>query len=130
MREYEAEGPPPAWWKKAQDLYLEAMNESYRALGRAQPHSRPFILYSCKRLEFAYEYLESLMAVRRAGEAGRQGKDDERLAQLEKAVESMYNGLSALGEVARDTSDRGVIAVLAEYAYRPLAKELEERQKP
>jgi len=30
----------------------------------------------------------------------------------------MYNALSALGEVARDNSDRGMIAVLNEYGYR------------
>jgi hypothetical protein len=45
--------------------------------------------------------------------------------QLERAVESMYNALSALGEVARDSCDGGVIAVLNEYGYRPLKRELQ-----
>ena len=40
----------------------------------------------------------------------------------------MYNALSALGEEANDNSDRGVIAVLAEYGYRPLVAELEAVQ--
>ena len=47
------------------------------------------------------------------------------LPDLEKAVEAIYNALSAQGEVARDQSDLGVIAVLAEHGYRPLKKELD-----
>ena len=49
--------------------------------------------------------------------------------QLEKATESMYNAINALGEVAGDNSDRGVIAVLNEYGYRPLKKEFEAAEK-
>ncbi|HUY92798.1 MAG TPA: hypothetical protein VMV10_28920 [Pirellulales bacterium] len=48
------------------------------------------------------------------------------LEHLEAAVEAMYNALHALGEVAADQSDRGVIAVLAEYGYRPLVAEFEK----
>jgi len=51
------------------------------------------------------------------------------LRQLEKAVEAMHNALSALGESARDNSDRGVIAVLNEYGYRPLKAEFEAVEK-
>ena len=37
----------------------------------------------------------------------------------------MYNARNAYGEVARDSCDRGVIAVLNEYGYRPLKRELD-----
>ena len=45
--------------------------------------------------------------------------------QLEKAVESMYMSIDALGEVAQDTCDLGLIAVLNENGFRPLLKEFE-----
>ena len=37
----------------------------------------------------------------------------------------MLDALNAQAAVARSNSDRGVIAVLNEYGYRPLLKELE-----
>ena len=37
----------------------------------------------------------------------------------------MYNALNALAVVARSNSDRGIIALLNEYGYRRLTKELE-----
>jgi len=85
--------------------------------------------YYEKRLEFAMEYLNSVEALRLAGQAKGKRETANQLEHLEKAVEAMYNGLSALGEVARDNSDRGVIAVLNEYGYRPLKKEFEAVEK-
>ena len=63
-----------------------------------------------------------------AGQARDAGDSEAQLEHLEAAVEAMYNSLRALGEVAEDQSDRGVIAVLAEYGYRPLVKELEKAE--
>jgi hypothetical protein len=48
---------------------------------------------------------------------------------LEKATESTYNALNAYGDVARDPSDRGAIAALAAYTYRPLKAELKAAEK-
>ena len=51
------------------------------------------------------------------------------LAKLEEAAEGIYNGLTALSTVAADDSGyQGVIAVLTEYGYRPLQKEIEKLQ--
>jgi hypothetical protein len=69
--------------------------------------------------------MTSIDAVRSAGVAKSKGNKDEQIAQLEKATEAMYNALNAYGEVARDQSDRGVIAVLNEYGYRRLVAELD-----
>ena len=49
--------------------------------------------------------------------------------QLEKATEALYDGIAALSEVSRDQSDRGVIAVLNEYGYRPLRAEFDVVRK-
>jgi hypothetical protein len=124
MKHYTAAEAPPDRWQKLQDLYVGAMNEMYRAHDRSQPRGRPFLRYYCKRLEFAVEYVASVQALRRAG-AARAGADQEtQIAELEKATESMYNALSALAEVARDSGDRGAIAVLNAWGYRPLQQAL------
>jgi hypothetical protein len=41
------------------------------------------------------------------------------------ALESTYNCINTLADVARNQSDRGLIAVLNADAYRPLVAELE-----
>ncbi|MDB5336184.1 MAG: hypothetical protein JWN70_1803 [Planctomycetaceae bacterium] len=125
MQYYQSSEPVPEWWGKAQELYFSAMNEMYRVNTRAREGNREFSLYLARRFEFAGEYLGCLMAVRRAGIAKSKGDTETQMAELEKAVESLNSALNALAAVARSNSDRGVIAVLNEYGYRPLKKELE-----
>ena len=76
-------------------------------------------------LQTAETALNCVEAVRKAGIAKAKGDRETQLAELEKAVESLHTALNALAAVARSNSDRGVIAVLNEYGYRPLKKELE-----
>ena len=125
MRHYASSDPPPEWWGKARDNYLNAMNEMYRANTRAREGGRSYTLYFARRFEFAFEYMNCLEAVRKAGIAKSKGDKETQVAELEKAVESMNGGLNAMAAVARSQSDRGIIAVLNEYGYRPLVKELE-----
>lgn len=125
MKHYAATEPAPAWWGETKSLYAKAMDEMYRGNTRARQGARPFTLYYAKRLEFAVQYLTSIEAVRAAGVAKSKGNRDEQIAQLEKAIEALYGGLNAYAEVARDQSDRGVIAVLNEYGYRRLVAELD-----
>jgi len=35
MKHYQANSPPPAWWKKVRDLYAGAMDEMYRGQQRS-----------------------------------------------------------------------------------------------
>ena len=121
--------PPPAWWTEARDLYLGAMNEMYRANTRAREGGRSYTLYFARRCEFAFQYMNCLLAVRRAGIAKADQQAEIRLAELETAVEAIYGALNALAAVARSSSDRGTIAVLNEYAYRPLKRELEAAEQ-
>jgi len=124
-RHYQSNSPAPPSWKEATDHYVSAMNEMYRAHDRAQVRGRPWLRYYTKRLEFAVEYLTCLEAVRAAGVARAAGDSEKQVAQLEAAVESLYNGLQAFSEVARDPSDRGAIAVLNIYGYRRVKDELD-----
>ncbi len=117
--------PVPAWWLEARDAYLNAMNEMYRANTRAREGSRSFTLYHARRSEFAFSYMNCLHAVRKAGIARAKPDPEAALTELETAVEAIYGALNALAAVARSPSDRATIALLNEYAYRPLKRELE-----
>ena len=125
LKHYASSDPPPEWWGKARDGYLNAMNEMYRANTRARQGGRSYTLYFARRFEFAFEYMNCLEAVRNAGVAKSKGDKETQIAELGKAVESMNGALNAMAAVARSPSDRGIIAALNEYGYRPLVKELE-----
>ncbi len=125
LKHYASSDPPPEWWGKARESYLNAMNEMYRANTRAREGGRSYTLYFARRFEFAFEYMNCLEAVRKAGIAKSKGDKETQIAELEKAVESLNGALNAMAAVARSQSDRGIIAVLNEYGYRPLVKELE-----
>lgn len=121
---------PPEWWKEAGKLYTEAMNEMYRGIRATfNDPARPALLYYAKRCEFAVHYFAALEAARLAAVAKAKGERDAVVTHLEKAIESLYNGLTAQGDVARDPSDRGVVAVLVEESYRPL-KEADKAASP
>jgi hypothetical protein len=119
-------GEPPPWWSKVRDNYLGAMNDMYRANSRAREGGRSYTLYLARRCEFGYEYMNCVEATRKAGIARDKKDTAEQRAQLEKAIESMNAACSALAAVARDQSDRGMIAVCNEFGYKALQKELEK----
>jgi hypothetical protein len=120
----------PGWWKEAGKLYAGGMDEMYRGIRATfNDPARPILLYYAKRCEFAVHYFAGVEAARLAGQARAKGDKEAAVSSLEKATESVYNALTALGDVARDPSDRGAIAVLAEFAYRPLRAELKASGK-
>lgn len=125
MNVYTSSDPVPEWLSKSEGLLHSASDELYRVNTRARDGNREFSLYLARRYEFAAGYLGALATVRKAGIAKAKGDQETQLAELEKAVESLHTALNALAAVARSNSDRGVIAVLNEYGYRPLKKELE-----
>lgn len=125
----DAEEPPPPEWNDIRDNYLNAMNEMYRANTRAREGGRAFTLYFARRFEFAFEYMNCIEAVRKTRTAERKGDHETQIAELEKAIESLNNALNAMAAVARSNSDRGLIAVLNEYGYRPLKKKLAEAEE-
>ena len=116
--------PEPQAWTRARENYLNAMNEMYRANTRAREGGRAYTLYWARRCEFALEYMNCLESLRKVGIAKRKLDPAARVEELEKAVESINNGLNALAAVARSNSDRGVIAVMNANYYRPLKKKL------
>ncbi len=126
LRHYAKSDPPPEWWSKVRDNYLGAMTDMYRATSRAREGGRSYTLYLARRCEFGYEYMNCVEATRMAGIAKSKKDTTEQRAQLEKAIEFMNAACSALAAVARDQSDRGMIAVCNEFGYKALQKELEK----
>lgn len=124
MKHFRAE-PAPAWWEPLTEHYTQAMIELYRSRGPAHPRAQPFLFYYAKRSEYVLEYLASVKAVRAAAIAKQEGDTEAAIEQLETAIESLYNAIDTLGDVAQDPSDRGLIAALNAYAYRPLMAEYE-----
>lgn len=126
MRHYALNEPVPEWWGEAKGGFAMAMNEMYRANTRARGGAREYSLYLAKRFEFALHYFTCIEATRLAGLAKAKGDKAEQAEQLDKAVEAMHNALGAMADVDRNNADRGVIAALNEYGFRPLLKELEK----
>ena len=122
MKHYVSE-PVPDWWEETIDHFTQYMIEMYRANGAANPGAKPLLFYYAKRSEYALEYWGAVQAVRAAAIAEEAGDRAEALTQLENAMEQTYNCINTLADVARDQSDRGLIAVLNAYAFRPLLAE-------
>jgi hypothetical protein len=126
LRHYAAQEKAPEWWGKVREAYLQAMNEMYRANTRARDGSRSYTLYLARRYEFGFEFMNCLQAVRAAAVARQEKDKDQQIAELEKAIDSLNGACNALAAVARTNSDRGTIALLNAYGYRPLLAELEK----
>ncbi len=125
MKHYVPE-PIPDWWQEVTDAQTQYMIELYRAHGAINGGANPLLFYYAKRSEYALEYLGAVKAIREAALAKDQGDPESAIAHLEQALELTYNCINTLSDVAQDQSDRGLIAVLNEYAYRPLLAEYEK----
>jgi hypothetical protein len=119
-RHLEAQGPVPEWLTQIKTHYLNAMNEMYRANTRAREGSRSLTLYHAKRLEFTFHFVTCIENLYKAHDPA------VRAESLTAAVESCYNALNSYADTARDSSDRGAIALLNEHGYRVLVKVLKD----
>lgn len=115
-RHLQAGAGPPTWLTEVKALYATAMSEMYRANTRAREGSRGFTLYHAKRLEFTFHFISAVEALHKAHDPA------AKAAALEAAMDSLYNALNSWSDVARDSSDRGAIALLNDYGYRPLVR--------
>ena len=118
--------PIPQWWQAATDEYSTDVVELYRTYDALTGRSRPLFYYYAKRSEFMLSYMGAVKAIREAALAKKTGDIEKQIEHLETAIESMYDGLDTLGDIARNPSDRGMIAVLNAYAYQPLLAEYEK----
>ena len=80
------------------------------------------------RFEFGIAYLEALEAVRSAANAEYEQRPADACCAAETALAAARRALEAYARVARDQSDRGAIATMNEYVFRPLRAKVEELQ--
>ena len=106
----------PDWLTQVKTHYLNAMNEMYRANTRAREGSRSLTLYHAKRLEFTFHFVTCVENLYKAQVSA------SRSESLIADVESLYNALNSYADAARDSGDRGAIAMLNEHGYRVLTR--------
>ncbi|MBM3890272.1 MAG: hypothetical protein FJ388_14250, partial [Verrucomicrobia bacterium] len=121
--------PMPAELKKVRPGYQRALAAARRAQGKASAAGRKYTDYWVGRLEFGIGYLDTIEAVRRAATAEAAKKPAEALQHAETALATARRALEAYARVAGDQSDRGAIATMAEYVYRPLKAKVAQLQK-
>ncbi len=109
--------------------YQRALDAAYRARKKAQPSGQSYIDYWIGRLKFGIGYLDMIAAVRRASIAEADGKPLDAIQNAEAALVTAREALEAYADVVRDQSDRGAIAVMNEYVYRPLKEKIAALRK-
>jgi hypothetical protein len=100
--------------------YQRALDAARRAQGKAKREGKYYVDYWVGRLEFAVGYLDTVESVHNAAMAESQGKADQAARYANQAVDRARRALESYARVARDQSDRGAIAVMNEFVYRPL----------
>ena len=109
--------------------YQRALDAAYQAREKGQPSGQSYIDYWIGRLRFGIGYLDMIAAVRRAAIAEADGKPPDAIQNAETALATAREALETYAEVVRDQSDRGAIAVMNEYVYRPLKEKVATLQK-
>lgn len=104
--------------------YQRALDAARRAHEKTQLSGQNYVDYWIGRLQFGIHYLDMIGAVRRAAIAEADGKPTEALRHSETALATARQALEAYADVVRDQSDRGAIAVMNEYVYRPLEEKV------
>ena len=100
--------------------YQRALSAARDAREKSQASGHSYVDYWIGRLEFGIGYLQMIAAVRRGAIAEAEGDTTKALHHASNALETAHRALTAYARVARDRSDRGAIAVMNEYVYRPL----------
>jgi len=126
--------PTPFSKELAEDrtTYRRALDAARRARMKTVPAGRPYVDYWIGRLEFGIGYLDTIEELHRAARAEADKKSDETVRRANTALTTFRRAMEAYARVARDQSDRGTLATLAELAYRPLRDKisgLKERNK-
>ena len=109
--------------------YQRALDAAYHAREKAQPSGHSYIDYWIGHLTFGIGYLDMIAAVRRAAMAEADGKPIDAIQNAETALVRAHEALEAYADVVRDRSDRGAIAVMNEYVYRPLKDKIAALRK-
>jgi hypothetical protein len=100
--------------------YQSALDAARAALGKTRPTGKPYVTYWIGRLEFGVDYMATVAAVHRAATAESEHDYAAAIKEAEVALKLSTKSLEAYTRVARDRSDKGAIAVMNEYVFRPI----------
>jgi hypothetical protein len=140
MMKHWAPGPFPKEFSEDRERYRRALSAVRKAPEPRRAEGREYLRYWIGRLEFAVGYFDAIEAVKQAATAEKAARDakqkgDERefRARLREAAEraraaqaAAFQAIEAFAAVARNQADRGAIATMAEYVYRPLKRKAED----
>ena len=133
-------GPLPRVLVHDRDGYRQSLAAFERAL-RKTKRGREYVQYWVSRIKFGIGYIDCIEAARALATAKRdleQAKKNRQqvaakqriaLDRAKSAMDISREMLETFGKVARNQSDRGAIAVMVEYVYRPLRREYEQLRK-
>lgn len=128
MKHWEPQ-PLPKEIIRVRESYQRALDAALRARKKTSGAGRKYVDYWVGRLRFGVQYLDAVEKLRLSAAADADGRPADALRNAEAALAAACGGLEAYARVARDQSDRGAIAVMAEYVYRPLKAKVEELKK-
>ncbi|MEO5803723.1 MAG: alpha-glucuronidase family glycosyl hydrolase [Verrucomicrobiota bacterium] len=106
--------------------YQTALDAAHRALQKTKSPGTNSIHYWIGRLEFGIDYMNAIEAVRAAATAESNKDFPRAFTEATRAVDLIKHGLTAYANIAGDRSDKGAIAVMNEYVYRPLQAKVAE----
>ena len=116
----------PAYLETVQRDYGQALEAARRARDKSEARGRWYPEFWVGRLEFALGYADTVEALYRGALAEEKGEREVALSHAREGLDSLRQATEAYARVARNRTDLGAIAVLNEYAYRPLLKKTEE----
>lgn len=128
MMKHWTPGDFPAELVEVRERYREALRAAQRVAAASPPRGRDDADYWVGRFEFGIAYLEALEAVRSAANAEHEQRPADACCAAETALAAVRRALEAYARVARDQSDRGAIATMNEYVFRPLRAKVEALQ--
>lgn len=134
MTQFWTTDPPTRTLPEDHTGYEQARAILERVPPSTRPEGREYLRYWKGRIDFALGYLDAIESVKQAAVAEKAASDAkeagdtetyrrllaEALAGAETAQTTVFRAIDAYAEVARNRADLGAIAILAEYAYRPL----------
>lgn len=100
--------------------YQIALEAAARVPAKSRKTGKGAAEYWVGRCKFGIAYLDSLEAVRKAATAEQNRRPKDALHSANEALAATRRALEAYANIARDQSDRGAIATMNEYVFRPL----------
>lgn len=96
------------------------------AKSAAEKSNNPYTIYWIGRLKFGIDYMHAIEAVHAAATAESTNNASTALGEARRALDLVANGLTNYATIARDRSDKGAIATMNEFVYRPLLAKVNE----